>query len=148
MTTTSLKSINALGLAGLSFGIGYVLGSRKFSYIFSTKRGNEKAQHEAKDETFSWNKRAKDPKPPASSEAWVEVYDEPRHFVEMDNEFCRVIRFRFPPKDKTLFHRHSVDSFFVFFNSTRVRYSSPLQSSYDDLNKKSLCWCYYWLLFH
>mmetsp|Transcript_37230 Transcript_37230/g.59793 ORF Transcript_37230/g.59793 Transcript_37230/m.59793 type:complete len:155 (+) Transcript_37230:105-569(+) len=121
MTTTSLKSINALGLAGLSFGIGYVLGSRKFSYIFSTKRGNEKAQHEAKDETFSWNKRAKDPKPPASSEAWVEVYDEPRHFVEMDNEFCRVIRFRFPPKDKTLFHRHSVDSFFVFFNSTRVR---------------------------
>mmetsp|Transcript_26375 Transcript_26375/g.36820 ORF Transcript_26375/g.36820 Transcript_26375/m.36820 type:complete len:279 (+) Transcript_26375:65-901(+) len=119
--TTSLKSINALGLAGLSLGIGYALGSGKFSLIFSNKQGKERAQHEDKDKSGSWNKRAKDPKPPESSEAWVEVYDEPRHFVEMDNEFCRIIRFRFPPKDKTLFHRHSVDSFFVFFNSTRVR---------------------------
>ncbi|GAB5355312.1 hypothetical protein AAMO2058_000194400 [Amorphochlora amoebiformis] len=68
-----------------------------------------------------WIKRALDSDPPAENDFWVEVYKEPRHFPEMDNKYCRVIRFRFPPGDKTLYHRHRVDSFFVFFSSTKCR---------------------------
>jgi len=50
----------------------------------------------------------------------VSVYHEPFHRVELEHPLFRVIRFRFPPGERTLFHRHFVDSFFCFFNDAKI----------------------------
>uniref|UniRef100_A0A7S2TMF1 Uncharacterized protein n=1 Tax=Lotharella oceanica TaxID=641309 RepID=A0A7S2TMF1_9EUKA len=107
-----------IATAAASFAAGIAFRSFAWTF-FSPSKSSSNLKHSL--DLKRWNARALDPNPPKATENWVEVYDEPFHFVEMDNKFCRVIRFRFPAGERTLYHRHKVDSFFVFFSSTRVR---------------------------
>lgn len=52
---------------------------------------------------------------------YVEVYDEPLHPTVRDNKYVRVIKAGCPAHEETMFHRHSQDSFFIFFESAQVR---------------------------
>jgi len=44
----------------------------------------------------------------------LEVGQEPRHQVVLQNEFVRALRVSFPPNDTTLAHRHDEDSLYFF----------------------------------
>ena len=44
----------------------------------------------------------------------VEVGDEPRHRVVLENDYVRVIEVQFVENDETLIHTHSVDSLYFF----------------------------------
>ena len=52
-----------------------------------------------------------------SHEQIVEVGDEPRHHVVFNNQYTRVLKVRFGPKDTTLAHRHAEDSLYFFLVS-------------------------------
>lgn len=52
---------------------------------------------------------------------FVEVYDEPLHPTVFENEYVRVLKVDCPMNQDTMFHRHSQDSFFLFFRSAQVR---------------------------
>ena len=52
--------------------------------------------------------------PDGTEEKIVEVGDEPRHETVISNEYTRVLRVSFPPKDTTWAHRHAEDSLYFF----------------------------------
>lgn len=52
--------------------------------------------------------------PDGSLEQIVEVGNEPRHQVVLQNEYVRALRVSFPPHDTTLAHRHAKDSLYFF----------------------------------
>lgn len=52
---------------------------------------------------------------------YVEVYDEPLHPTVLNNKHVRVIKAGCPANQETMFHRHSQDSFFVFFEFAKIR---------------------------
>ena len=52
--------------------------------------------------------------PDGSLEPIVEVGNEPRHQVVLQNEYVRALRVAFPPQDTTLAHRHAKDSLYFF----------------------------------
>jgi hypothetical protein len=54
-------------------------------------------------------------------EEYVEVRDEPRHRRRFENEFVRVYDVQVPPGDRTLYHRHTEDTFYVAVNEATVR---------------------------
>eukprot|EP00472_Partenskyella_glossopodia_P013435 CAMPEP_0197539062 /NCGR_PEP_ID=MMETSP1318-20131121/61517_1 /TAXON_ID=552666 /ORGANISM="Partenskyella glossopodia, Strain RCC365" /LENGTH=277 /DNA_ID=CAMNT_0043097667 /DNA_START=6 /DNA_END=839 /DNA_ORIENTATION=+ len=108
----------AIAVAAVGFAAGACVGS-VVSWFLTKEENLETGLAHSEDP--SWLSRGKDPKPPAKDDGWVEVYDEPYHKTELDSKYCRVVRFRFPAGKRTLFHRHSVDSFFCFFESARIR---------------------------
>ncbi len=55
-----------------------------------------------------------------SEETWVEVRDEPRHHRRFENDFARVYDVRVAPGDRTLFHRHTEDTFYVSIAAARI----------------------------
>eukprot|EP00903_Cladosiphon_okamuranus_P018937 g17416.t2 len=57
---------------------------------------------------------------PAALE-YVEVYDEPLHPTVFQNEYVRVLKVDCPCNQDTMLHRHSQDSFFLFFRTAQVR---------------------------
>lgn len=67
----------------------------------------------------------------------VSVYDEPSHRVELEHPLFRVIRFKFGPSEKTLFHRHFVDSFFCFFSSTKITLETEEGLKHADVERGS-----------
>lgn len=52
--------------------------------------------------------------PDGKKEKIVEVGDEVRHQVVLSNEYTRVLKVKFPPKDTTWAHRHAEDSLYFF----------------------------------
>ncbi len=52
--------------------------------------------------------------PDGTKEAIVEVGDEERHKIVISNEFTRVLKVKFGPKDTTWAHRHAEDSLYFF----------------------------------
>ncbi|CAM9309493.1 unnamed protein product [Ectocarpus fasciculatus] len=52
---------------------------------------------------------------------FVEVYDEPLHPTVFENEYVRVLKVDCPMNQDTMYHRHSEDSFFLFFKSAQIR---------------------------
>lgn len=52
--------------------------------------------------------------PDGTKEPIVEVGDEERHNVVLSNEYTRVLKVKFPPKDTTWAHRHAEDSLYFF----------------------------------
>jgi hypothetical protein len=52
--------------------------------------------------------------PDGQKEKIVEVGDEERHNVVLSNEYTRVLKVKFPPKDTTWAHRHAEDSLYFF----------------------------------
>ncbi|KAL3798228.1 hypothetical protein ACHAWO_003433 [Cyclotella atomus] len=52
--------------------------------------------------------------PDGTKETIVEVADEDRHNVVISNEYTRVLKVKFPPKDTTWAHRHAEDSLYFF----------------------------------
>eukprot|EP00752_Nemacystus_decipiens_P003359 g3106.t1 len=52
---------------------------------------------------------------------YVEVYDEPLHPTVFENDFVRVLKVDCPSNRDTMFHRHSQDSFFLFFRTAQIR---------------------------
>lgn len=52
--------------------------------------------------------------PNGSLEEIVEVGNEPRHQVVLQNDYVRALRVSFPPDDTTLAHRHTKDSLYFF----------------------------------
>ena len=52
--------------------------------------------------------------PDGTEENIVEVGEEPRHLTVISNEYTRVLRVSFPPKDTTWAHRHAEDSLYFF----------------------------------
>jgi L-threonate 2-dehydrogenase len=59
----------------------------------------------------------------------VEVGSEPRHKVVLSNEFVRVLRVSFPPKDTTLAHRHAEDSLYFFLVKGGLEVVNHVQGS-------------------
>jgi hypothetical protein len=55
-----------------------------------------------------------------SDDTWVEVRDEPRHQRRFENDYARVYDVRVAPGDRTLFHRHTEDTFYVAIENARV----------------------------
>jgi len=51
----------------------------------------------------------------------VEVGDEPRHKVKIVNKYTRAILVQFPAGDRTLPHRHSKDSVYLFLRAAKVQ---------------------------
>ncbi|CAM9970218.1 unnamed protein product, partial [Ectocarpus sp. 13 AM-2016] len=51
---------------------------------------------------------------------FVEVYDEPLHPTVFENEYVRVLKVDCPMNQDTMYHRHSQDSFFLFFRTAQV----------------------------
>lgn len=56
---------------------------------------------------------------PATLE-YVEVYDEPLHPTVFENDHVRVLKVDCPRNQDTMLHRHSQDSFFLFFRTAQV----------------------------
>lgn len=54
------------------------------------------------------------------ADSYVEVYDEPLHPTVFENEYVRVLKVDCAAETETLFHRHSQDSFFLFFRTAQV----------------------------
>lgn len=54
------------------------------------------------------------------ADSYVEVYDEPMHPTVFENEYVRALKVDCAAENDTLFHRHSQDSFFVFFRTAQV----------------------------
>lgn len=52
--------------------------------------------------------------PDGKKERIVEVGDEERHNVVLSNEYTRVLKVKFPPRDTTWAHRHAEDSLYFF----------------------------------
>lgn len=52
--------------------------------------------------------------PDGQKEKIVEVGEEERHNVVLSNEYTRVLKVKFPPKDTTWAHRHAEDSLYFF----------------------------------
>ncbi|KAL7534516.1 hypothetical protein ACHAXR_005925 [Thalassiosira sp. AJA248-18] len=52
--------------------------------------------------------------PDGKKEHIVEVADESRHFLVLHNEYARVLKVKFGPKDTTWAHRHAEDSLYFF----------------------------------
>jgi len=52
--------------------------------------------------------------PDGTKEAIVEVGDEERHNIVISNEYTRVLKVKFGPKDTTWAHRHAEDSLYFF----------------------------------
>lgn len=52
--------------------------------------------------------------PDGTKEKIMEVGDEVRHQVVLSNEYTRVLKVKFPPKDTTWAHRHAEDSLYFF----------------------------------
>ncbi|CAM9402374.1 unnamed protein product [Ectocarpus sp. 12 AP-2014] len=52
---------------------------------------------------------------------FVEVYDEPLHPTVFENEYVRVLKVDCPMNQDTMYHRHSQDSFFLFFRTAQIR---------------------------
>lgn len=57
---------------------------------------------------------------PATTE-YVEVYDEPLHPTVFENDHVRVLKVDCPSNQDTMLHRHSQDSFFLFFRTAQVQ---------------------------
>jgi hypothetical protein len=55
-----------------------------------------------------------------SDETWVEVRDEPRHHRRFENDYARVYDVRVAPSERTLFHRHTEDTFYVSIEAARI----------------------------
>lgn len=53
-------------------------------------------------------------------ESFVEVADEPRHHPVFENDFVRVYDFRLRPGERTLYHRHDEDTFYVAVEPARI----------------------------
>lgn len=51
---------------------------------------------------------------------FVEVYDEPLHPTVFENDYVRVLKVDCPMNQDTMYHRHSQDSFFLFFRTAQV----------------------------
>lgn len=51
---------------------------------------------------------------------YVEVADEPRHYHRFENDHARVYDVRFAPGERSLYHRHSVNTLYVTVFDTRV----------------------------
>lgn len=51
---------------------------------------------------------------------YVEVYDEPLHPTVFENDYVRVLKVDCPSNQDTMLHRHSQDSFFLFFRTAQV----------------------------
>lgn len=49
----------------------------------------------------------------------VQVSQEPRHHIVLENEWVRVLDVRIPPHDTTLMHKHSTPSVFVVLSNTK-----------------------------
>lgn len=52
--------------------------------------------------------------PNGTKETILEVADEDRHNLVLSNEYTRVLKVKFPPKDTTWAHRHAQDSLYFF----------------------------------
>ena len=52
--------------------------------------------------------------PDGTKEQILEVANEERHQLVLSNEYTRVLKVRFPPKDTTWAHRHAEDSLYFF----------------------------------
>ncbi|KAL3783372.1 hypothetical protein HJC23_013417 [Cyclotella cryptica] len=52
--------------------------------------------------------------PNGNKETILEVGDEKRHNIVISNDYTRVLKVKFPPKDTTLAHRHAEDSLYFF----------------------------------
>ena len=52
--------------------------------------------------------------PDGTKETILEVAEEDRHNVVISNEYTRVLKVKFPPKDTTWAHRHAEDSLYFF----------------------------------
>ena len=52
--------------------------------------------------------------------AQVQVREEPRHRIALENKYVRLLDVRIAPGDTTLFHIHSTPSLFLLFTNTRV----------------------------
>jgi 3-hydroxyisobutyrate dehydrogenase-like beta-hydroxyacid dehydrogenase len=52
--------------------------------------------------------------PDGRKEKIVEVGDEERHHLVLSNDYTRVLKVKFPPKDTTWAHRHAEDSLYFF----------------------------------
>lgn len=59
----------------------------------------------------------------------VEVGDEPRHHLVLQNEFVRVLRVQFAPDDTTLAHRHAEDSLYFFLVEKGLSVINHVQGS-------------------
>ena len=55
-----------------------------------------------------------------SDETWVEVFDEPRHHRRFENDCARVYDVRVPPGERTLYHRHTEDTFYISILSAKI----------------------------
>lgn len=55
-----------------------------------------------------------------SKPEWVDVADEPQHFHRFENDYARVYDVRFAAGEKSLYHRHSQDTFYVAVHATKV----------------------------
>lgn len=54
------------------------------------------------------------------AQGYVEVADEPRHYHRFINDYARVYDVRFAPGERSLYHRHSVNTLYVTVYDTRV----------------------------
>ncbi len=52
---------------------------------------------------------------------WVHVRDEPNHFHRYENDYARVYDARFAPGERSLYHRHDEDTFYVAVHAARAR---------------------------
>lgn len=52
---------------------------------------------------------------------WVHVRDEPNHFHRYENEYARVYDARFEAGERSLYHRHDEDTFYVAVHAARAR---------------------------
>ena len=54
--------------------------------------------------------------PNGQTEKILDVAEEKRHKLVLSNDYTRVLKVRFPPKDTTWAHRHVEDSLYFFLN--------------------------------
>lgn len=59
----------------------------------------------------------------------VEVGDEPRHKVVLNNEYVRALRVSFPPNDTTWAHKHAEDSLYFFLVEGKLDVVNHVQGS-------------------
>jgi len=75
---------------------------------------------------------------PAAPE-YVEVYDEPLHPTVFENEYVRVLKVDCPKNQDTMLHRHSQDSFFLFFRTAQVHSSAAIAAPCRHVDYADFC---------
>lgn len=93
--------------------------AEKLSDEVSTKDPSSSPE-EAPEEGSQKKSEEKSPEDSGMPE-YVEVYDEPLHKTVLENDHVRVIKVDCPAETDTMYHRHSQNSFFLFFKDVQVR---------------------------